>query len=82
MDNHQVAAISTFNEPPGQRRGLVAFCESACQRAMRQMWDTTNLNAFFRGARAVSQSVQTEAKALFVVFCQGKPHLAIFIRPQ
>src|ERR1700677_2345763 len=33
-------------------------------------------------ATAVSQLVLTEAIAFFVVFCQGKPHLAIFIRPQ
>jgi hypothetical protein len=32
--------------------------------------------------RAVSQLVSTEVVGLFVVFFQGKPHLAIFIRPQ
>jgi hypothetical protein len=31
---------------------------------------------------AVSQLVQAEATGLFVVFFQGKPHLAIFITPQ
>jgi hypothetical protein len=31
---------------------------------------------------AVSQLVRTEAKELFVVFSQGKPPLAIFMRPQ
>jgi hypothetical protein len=34
------------------------------------------------GATAVSQLVLTEAISLFVVFFQGKPHLAISIRPQ
>jgi hypothetical protein len=32
--------------------------------------------------RAVSQLVYTEAIGLFVVFSQGKPHLAIFVGPQ
>jgi hypothetical protein len=32
--------------------------------------------------RAVSQLVYTEAIGLFVVFSQGKPLLAIFVRPQ
>jgi hypothetical protein len=49
----------------------------------------TELHAAFREesrtsflpASAALQEIR-EAKALLVVFCQGKPHLAIFIRPQ
>jgi hypothetical protein len=33
-------------------------------------------------ARAVSQLAQTEVTGLFVVFSQGKPHLAIFFSPR
>jgi hypothetical protein len=31
--------------------------------------------------RAAQQEIR-EAKGLFVVFLQGKPHLAVFVRPQ
>jgi hypothetical protein len=49
----------------------------------------TELHAAFREERRTSllstsaalQEIR-EATALLVVFCQGKPHLAIFIRPR
>jgi hypothetical protein len=38
--------------------------------------------SMFACAMAVLQLVQIEVVGLFVVFSQGKPHLAILIRPQ
>jgi hypothetical protein len=54
-----------------------------------ELCGATELHAAFREesrtsflpASAALQEIR-EAKALFVVFFQGKPHLAIFIRPQ
>jgi hypothetical protein len=67
----QKAQFATVAE--GAQKGAVIINQwpLALHRAAIHFW-----------LKAVSQWVWTEAIGLFVVFSQGKPHLALFITPK